>query len=180
LATTDRTISPAANSKPCLTRGAVAFTWKPATRFQGGRTSMSTGIAQASRLALALFWPYRGGKITRFDDSSAGKTDSDLAFTEWSRLGSNQRPSACEADALPLSHGTSGTRTKTSTCRPAALNPPGDHHEPPATRRKLSTASRGELGRAVYLRRATPEPGICVAALGWTIVVLRNGRRSRP
>lgn len=24
----------------------------------------------------------------------------------WSRLGSNQRPSACEADALPLSHGT--------------------------------------------------------------------------
>ena len=25
----------------------------------------------------------------------------------WSRLGSNQRPSACEADALPLSHGTS-------------------------------------------------------------------------
>ena len=26
----------------------------------------------------------------------------------WSRLGSNQRPSACEADALPLSHGTGG------------------------------------------------------------------------
>lgn len=28
------------------------------------------------------------------------------AVTWWSRLGSNQRPSACEADALPLSHGT--------------------------------------------------------------------------
>jgi hypothetical protein len=27
-------------------------------------------------------------------------------FSRWSRLGSNQRPSACEADALPLSHGT--------------------------------------------------------------------------
>ena len=27
-------------------------------------------------------------------------------LTWWSRLGSNQRPSACEADALPLSHGT--------------------------------------------------------------------------
>lgn len=27
-------------------------------------------------------------------------------FLLWSRLGSNQRPSACEADALPLSHGT--------------------------------------------------------------------------
>ena len=24
----------------------------------------------------------------------------------WSRLGSNQRPSRCERDALPLSHGT--------------------------------------------------------------------------
>jgi hypothetical protein len=40
----------------------------------------------------------------------------------WSRLGSNQRPSACEADALPLSHGTStrsgllvAPRRKTST-----------------------------------------------------------------
>jgi hypothetical protein len=28
----------------------------------------------------------------------------------WSRLGSNQRPSACEADALPLSHGTGAER----------------------------------------------------------------------
>ena len=38
----------------------------------------------------------------------------------WSRLGSNQRPSACEADALPLSHGTAPngerrTSRKTST-----------------------------------------------------------------
>jgi hypothetical protein len=39
----------------------------------------------------------------------------------WSRLGSNQRPSACEADALPLSHGTGAERrttSKTSTRRP--------------------------------------------------------------
>jgi hypothetical protein len=38
----------------------------------------------------------------------------------WSRLGSNQRPSACEADALPLSHGTGrrkATRSKGSTMR---------------------------------------------------------------
>ena len=32
----------------------------------------------------------------------------------WSRLGSNQRPSACEADALPLSHGTCAERRTTS------------------------------------------------------------------
>lgn len=32
----------------------------------------------------------------------------------WSRLGSNQRPSACEADALPLSHGTGAERRTTS------------------------------------------------------------------
>jgi hypothetical protein len=43
----------------------------------------------------------------------------------WSRLGSNQRPPACEAGALPY-------------------------------------------------------PGICAVPLGWTIVVLRTGRRSRP
>jgi hypothetical protein len=30
----------------------------------------------------------------------------------WSRLGSNQRPSACEADALPLSHGTGAERQR--------------------------------------------------------------------
>jgi hypothetical protein len=38
----------------------------------------------------------------------------------WSRLGSNQRPSACEADALPLSHGTGAegrTTSKTSMAR---------------------------------------------------------------
>ena len=34
--------------------------------------------------------------------------------SEWSRLGSNQRPSACEADALPLSHGTGAKRRMTS------------------------------------------------------------------
>lgn len=32
------------------------------------------------------------------------KEEADQSW--WSRLGSNQRPSACEADALPLSHGT--------------------------------------------------------------------------
>ena len=40
--------------------------------------------------------------------------------SKWSRLGSNQRPSACEADALPLSHGTGAerrTRSKISTRR---------------------------------------------------------------
>lgn len=38
----------------------------------------------------------------------------------WSRLGSNQRPSACEADALPLSYRTGAerrTRSKVSTLR---------------------------------------------------------------
>jgi hypothetical protein len=34
------------------------------------------------------------------------KTIAELGEQLWSRLGSNQRPSACEADALPLSHGT--------------------------------------------------------------------------
>ena len=39
---------------------------------------------------------------------------SDLTIYLWSRLGSNQRPSACEADALPLSHGTGAERRTTS------------------------------------------------------------------
>lgn len=37
-----------------------------------------------------------------------------VIFLRWSRLGSNQRPSACEADALPLSHGTGAERRTTS------------------------------------------------------------------
>jgi hypothetical protein len=40
-------------------------------------------------------------------------------FSWWSRLGSNQRPSACEADALPLSH---GTRRATSMRNPNGPN----------------------------------------------------------
>lgn len=42
-----------------------------------------------------------------------------MAFL-WSRLGSNQRPSACEADALPLSYETGRTRRNSST--PSALS----------------------------------------------------------
>ncbi len=43
---------------------------------------------------------------------------------EWSRLGSNQRPPACEAGALPLSYETGAerrTRTKISTHRANAV-----------------------------------------------------------
>lgn len=45
------------------------------------------------------------------EDAEASEVDqrADWSLTcvdVWSRLGSNQRPSACEADALPLSHGT--------------------------------------------------------------------------
>jgi hypothetical protein len=44
----------------------------------------------------------------RYARKRAGRSRSHV-FTPlmWSRLGSNQRPSACEADALPLSHETS-------------------------------------------------------------------------
>jgi hypothetical protein len=35
-----------------------------------------------------------------------GETIFELGFRWWSRLVSNQRPSACEADALPLSYET--------------------------------------------------------------------------
>ena len=35
-----------------------------------------------------------------------GENHFELGFRWWSRLVSNQRPSACEADALPLSYET--------------------------------------------------------------------------
>ena len=79
----------------------------------------------------------------------------------WSRLGSNQRPPACEAGALPLSHGTGAERRTTS---------------------KISTRSR--LGRTRCIRpqwrRAAWYQEICAGPLRWTIVVLRTGRRPRP
>src|SRR6478609_1456542 len=47
------------------------------------------------------------------------KPSLNWAYLWWSRLVSNQRPSACEADALPLSYETrfptNGTRQKTNT-----------------------------------------------------------------
>jgi hypothetical protein len=78
----------------------------------------------------------------------------------WSRLGSNQRPPACEAGALPLSYETGAetrTRSKISTHRPTG-------------RKCRPSPSRGARRRR----------GICVVPLRWTIVVLRTGRRSRP
>src|ERR1700733_11717666 len=78
-----------------------------------------------------------------------------------SRLGSNQRPPACEAGALPLSYETGAAGETTS---------------------KIST--RGPTGRTccptLNQRRACRCRGICAVPLRWTIVVLRTGRRSRP
>lgn len=39
-------------------------------------------------------------------ERSGNRKKKQVSQSWWSRLGSNQRPSACEADALPLSHGT--------------------------------------------------------------------------
>jgi hypothetical protein len=78
----------------------------------------------------------------------------------WSRLGSNQRPPACEAGALPLSYETGAKRRMTS---------------------KVSTSGRLSRTRCVGRRisaRATLRK-ICAGPLGSTIVVLRTGRRSR-
>src|SRR6202012_2427866 len=43
---------------------------------------------------------------------------AELLVSEWSRLGSNQRPPACEAGALPLSYetGAAGERRRRLTC----------------------------------------------------------------
>ena len=84
------------------------------------------------------------------------------ALTWWSRLGSNQRPSACEADALPLSHGTGAARRTTSKT---------------STRRTPQNAPRASPGRASLERQRNQE--ICARPLRSTIVVLRTGRRSR-
>ena len=59
----------------------------------------------------------------------------------WSRLGSNQRPSACEADALPLSHGTGAERRTTSKS---------------STRRALQNVTCGSECRAITWTRPVP------------------------
>lgn len=50
--------------------------------------------------------PQREKSAARHGRGRRGQPFIDLDCYLWSRLGSNQRPSACEADALPLSHGT--------------------------------------------------------------------------
>jgi hypothetical protein len=44
--------------------------------------------------------------VTSEDRIRPSITPLNCGFDEWSRLVSNQRPSACEADALPLSYET--------------------------------------------------------------------------
>lgn len=66
----------------------------------------------------------------------------------WSRLGSNQRPSACEADALPLSHGTGaerqrGRRLARSVPAPNVLPRPVIAKAPQRTWRFVCAGSRG-------------------------------------
>ena len=66
---------------------------------------------------------------------------SELREYLWSRLGSNQRPSACEADALPLSHGTGAERRTTSKS---------------STRRALQNVTCGSECRAITWTRPVP------------------------
>src|ERR1700682_829942 len=123
-------------------------------RFSGGKS------------AVGPIWPTRP-KHPRARASA--ETDSrlhDLRKQWWSRLGSNQRPSACEADALPLSHGTGWAAT---------------------TRIERAERRRRLARTAVSARIPSAQWGldggslqICAATLKWTIVVLRTGRRSRP
>ncbi len=77
----------------------------------------------------------------------------------WSRLGSNQRPPACEAGALPLSYETGAERR---------------------TRSKIARANAAAESAATD--RITPRwvvPRDLCGPVHWTIVVLRTGRRSR-
>ena len=87
----------------------------------------------------------------------------------WSRLGSNQRPSACEADALPLSHGTGAerrTRSKISTRGRVGENVL--HGSEAAARR---TVSRKLCGPArVGYRRASRRATISSVARGCSAV----------
>jgi hypothetical protein len=94
------------------------------------------------------------------DNGAVGVNQLKELLTWWSRLGSNQRPPACEAGALPLSYETGAKRRTTS---------------------KISTRGpRGRtrcVGRRISARATLRK--ICAGPLGSTIVVLRTGRRSR-
>ena len=45
--------------------------------------------------------------VARADNGEWREAASETASGEWARLGSNQRPLACEASALPLSYAPS-------------------------------------------------------------------------
>ena len=77
----------------------------------------------------------------------------------WSRLGSNQRPSACEADALPLSHGTGRVLRAPAQATSAA-------------RWNTSTQSHFRWERT---SRAAPRGHLCPVA---TVHYCRNSRRA--
>jgi hypothetical protein len=84
------------------------------------------------------FSPFRMRSRAHQDHRNAYLT---CTVSKWSRLGSNQRPSACEADALPLSHGTGAERRTTSKS---------------STRRTLLNATCVSRGRAIAWTRPMP------------------------
>ena len=88
----------------------------------------------------------------------------ELGFCWWSRLVSNQRPSACEADALPLSYETGVV--------PSTI-------ERSERRRRLARSALSARIRTASVEAVTAPKEICAATLESTIVVLRDGRRCR-
>lgn len=78
---------------------------------------------------------------------------------EWSQLGSNQRPSACEADALPLSYETGKIRSKGFfDTRRTSTN--FNTHHPSATKSPCCHLLRSSPARHRAAERAGPEaPG---------------------
>jgi hypothetical protein len=99
------------------------------------RWMLSTTLAETFRnnppnrlRRLAGYWPDGFSRTNQL----TGKSCSELGFYWWSRLVSNQRPSACEADALPLSYETWETHrsvidgtSEINTDGRAAENPDG-------------------------------------------------------
>lgn len=114
---------------------------------------------------------YRCGKAVLADPGCLRLNGVEPGLDLWSRLGSNQRPSACEADALPLSHGTGAERRTTSKTSTAGLCA-GARHLIPGCRssawtrkppRDLCAPADVDYRRASHRTMISPEARGCSA-----------------
>ncbi len=117
--------------------------------------------------------PPFGRPHTKAEEGVSDAGDA-LFCCSWSRLGSNQRPSRCERDALPLSHGTE-TRQTCTLERVGTLTRPTGRTKISASRIAAAPTLDGRRSGSIHTEFTTRSLDLQICEIrGWSANVLNR------